>query len=81
MLTYLRIYIMVKATEIKLDIIKGCFDPTLEKYKPEIIVKSTAFKQVEIQSTAEKAQSPTLLHELVTQFSDWCNNSFKRCLR
>jgi integrase len=34
----------VKATEIRLDIIKGCFDPSLEKYKPEVIVKPTTLK-------------------------------------
>ncbi|MBO9201589.1 MULTISPECIES: site-specific integrase [Niastella] len=64
----------VKATEIKLDVIRGCFDPSLEKYKPEIIVKPKAFKQVEVPVTTAKTQSPTLLHELVTNFNDWCAN-------
>lgn len=63
----------VKATEIKLDIIKGCFDPSLVKYKPEIVVKPTAFKQVEEPAT-EKTQSPSLLHDLVSNFNDWCVN-------
>jgi integrase len=64
----------VKATEIKLDILKGCFDFTLEKYKPVPVVKPEALKPVEIPATIAKTQSPTLLHELVTQFNEWCNN-------
>lgn len=64
----------VKATEIKLDILKGCFDPTLEKYKPAPIVKPEALKPVEIPANIEKTQSPTLLHNLVTHFNDWCIN-------
>lgn len=63
----------VKATEIKLDILKGCFDYTLEKYKPSPIVKPEAIKPVEVPAT-EKAQSPTFLHDLVTHFNDWCAN-------
>ncbi len=51
----------VKATEIKLDILKGCFDFTLEKYKPVPVVKPEALKPVEIPATIAKTQSPTLL--------------------
>jgi integrase len=64
----------VKATEIKLDILKGCFDSTLEKYKPAPIVKSEALKQVEEPASTEKAKSISLLHELVSHFNDWCTN-------
>jgi integrase len=64
----------VKVTEIKLDILKGCFDSTLEKYKPVAIVKPETFKQVEVSATIKKTQSPILLHDLVAQFNDWCIN-------
>lgn len=64
----------LKVTEIKLDILKGCFDPSLDKYKPEIIVKPVALKQAEASSTIEKTQSPIFLNDLVTKFNDWCRN-------
>lgn len=64
----------VKATEIKLDILKGCFDATLEKYKPAPVVKPEALKPVELPATIEKTQTPTLLHDLVSSFNDWCAN-------
>lgn len=51
-----------------------CFDPTLEKYKPDPIVKPEALKPVEVPATIEKTQSPTLLNNLVTHFNDWCTN-------
>lgn len=64
----------VKATEIKLDILKGCFDSSLEKYKPAPIIKPEALKPVEVPATIEKTQSPTFLNDLVTHFNDWCTN-------
>jgi integrase len=64
----------VKATEIKLDILKGCFDPTLEKYKPSPIVKPLALKPVDVPANNEKTQSPIFLNDLVAKFNDWCRN-------
>ena len=64
----------VKATEIKLDILKGCFDITMEKYKPVPIVKPEAFKPIEEPATIEKPKSPTFLNDLVSHFNDWCTN-------
>jgi integrase len=64
----------LKGAEIKLDILKGCFDTTLEKYKPSPTVKPETIKPVEVPVTNGKTQSPILLHDLVTQFNDWCIN-------
>lgn len=67
-------YGAVKATEIKLDTMKGSFDLTLEKYKPVLIVKPVAFKPVEIPANKEETQTPTFLNDLVAKFNDWVKN-------
>ena len=63
----------IKAAEIKLDIAKGCFDPTLEKYNPMPMVR--------LQPKAELA--PTLkrndeafvpIIDLVRYFNEWGTN-------
>jgi hypothetical protein len=59
---------------IKLDIIKGCFAPSLEKYKPVHIVMPTVLKPVEAPPSIETTLSPTLLHDLGSKFNDWCAN-------
>jgi hypothetical protein len=59
----------VKAPEIKLDGIKGCFNPSLERYKSVHIVTLTALKPVEFLPTNENAQCPTPLHDLVSTFN------------
>lgn len=61
----------IKIAEIKLDMMKECFDTTMEKYKP---LKS---KPV-IESPRQKVIPPTLtityLHELSDKFKDWTKN-------
>jgi integrase len=64
----------VKAAEIKLDILKGCFDTTLQKYKP---VKSSRPKnsQPEEQNGIPKAINQTVsevfLKDLIPKFNIW----------
>lgn len=50
----------LKATEIKLDIMKGYFDSSLEKYKPPLIVKQMALSE----GLAKRERSVLSLHEL-----------------
>ncbi|CAL1517839.1 site-specific integrase [Chitinophaga sp. MM2321] len=58
----------VKVTEIKLDILKGCFDPSLEKYKEEIRLLKPK-KQVE--QPKEATSKHELLKQLVPRFNFW----------
>lgn len=67
-------YGTVAATEIKLDIMKGCFDHSLVKYKPIPIGKSDAIKPIEIPVTVDQPKLPIYLHDLVAKFNDWCKN-------
>ncbi|HJU45703.1 MAG TPA: tyrosine-type recombinase/integrase [Chitinophagaceae bacterium] len=60
----------VKAAEIKLDIIKGCFDTSLEKYKPPPIIAPP----IEVTVAVSEAKTPVLLHNLVEKFNDWTKN-------
>jgi integrase len=59
----------VKIAEIKLDIIKGCFDTSLEKYKaisePKVQVASSSHGQI---------TKPIYLHNLTDNFNDWAKN-------
>jgi integrase len=60
----------LKADEIKLDIRKGCFDTTLEKYKPEVI-KPVIPELIE----AEIPTSTVIyLDSLVSKFNEWTKN-------
>jgi len=59
----------IKVAEIKLDIMKGCFDPTLAKYKPEPTLKPLP-NTIPI---VEKQQIISI-HELVPKFNDWGKN-------
>lgn len=64
----------VKAAEIRLDIMKGSFDPSLEKYKPISNGKPVAAKQIETSVTVEHPKPIIYLHDLVSKFNDWCKN-------
>lgn len=57
----------VKAAEIKLDIMKGCFDTTLEKYKPAPLSLPLVVAPV----ITPEVKSPIFLHNLVKRFKDW----------
>jgi len=61
----------LKAAEIKLDILKGCFDTSLKKYKPE--VSQVALKPVN-QSNEPEANFFAFLNQLVPKFNEWCKN-------
>jgi integrase len=63
-------YATLKADEIKLDIRKGCFDTTLEKYKPPKPVKT----QPVTKPTVIEEAKPVFLNDLVTKFNHWGNN-------
>ena len=66
----------IKTAEIKLDIMKGCFDPTLEKYKqPESPAKSLKNKILKIDRPIQiEKDHILLLHELVEKYNEWGAN-------
>ncbi|RBL93344.1 tyrosine-type recombinase/integrase [Chitinophaga flava] len=64
-------YATIKVAEIELDMMKGCFDTSLEKYKPQ--------KPKPVALLPEKKTLPpnpvvTSLHELSDKFKDWTKN-------
>jgi integrase len=67
-------YGTIKATEVKLDILKGCFDPSLKKYKASSVSKPVASKPVEIEGANNAGKLPIYLDSLVPKFNDWCKN-------
>lgn len=64
----------VKATEIKLDILKGHFDVTLAKYKPTPKSCDSPSGEEESKSTINEIKLPVFLNNLVEKFNDWGNN-------
>jgi len=61
----------LKVAEIKLDILKRCFDTSLEKYKPvidQVILKTTE------QALVQETKSIAFLNDLVPKFNEWCKN-------
>lgn len=60
----------LKVAEINLDIMKGCFDTTLEKYKPPKPVKATPVAKPIIIEEAK----PVFLNDLVEKFNHWGNH-------
>lgn len=67
----------LKVAEIKLDIMKGCFDPTLEKYKPPKPVKA---KPIATPAIIKEAK-PVFLNDLVHKFNHCYNRRLSRYLR
>jgi integrase len=64
----------VKAAEIKLDILKGCFDTTLEKYKATKTSRPKNTQSEEhnlIAKAVNQAVSPILLKDLMPKFINW----------
>lgn len=62
----------IKVAEIKLDILKGCFDATLEKYNSKS--KSPFSIQRENIVSVETKYIPKKLGDLVSLFNNWCKN-------
>lgn len=60
----------VKVAEIKLDILKGCFDTTLEKYKPQEI-KPAVLPPIK---AAPLIPTIVFLNDLSDKFKDWTKN-------
>ncbi|SIN85722.1 tyrosine-type recombinase/integrase [Chitinophaga niabensis] len=68
-------YATVKAAEIKLDIMKGYFDPSLEKYKPPVTIKPAKVKTLEeLPAVIAGPVHLLFLHELAAKFNVWGNN-------
>jgi integrase len=65
----------IKVTEIKLDMLKGCFDTTLEKYKAITAPTPAIMSQPVIQEPKEEAitktQAAILLKDLIPKFNFW----------
>lgn len=64
----------VKATEIKLDIMKRSFDPSLLKYKSAPIAKPDAPKLIETPPAIVETKLLFFLHDLASKFNDWVRN-------
>jgi integrase len=63
----------IKAAEIKLDIAKGCFDPSLEKYNPVLLMLSQP--KAEMAPTHKRSDEDTVsIIDLVQYFNDWGTN-------
>jgi integrase len=60
----------IKVAEIKLDILKGCFDPSLEKYKPEVVIPVAPI----LLEPVIPEQSIIYLNDLASKFNDWTKN-------
>jgi integrase len=61
---------IIKVAEIKLDILKGGFDSTLQKYTPN----SKASLALSTEQISESTKAPKKLGDLPELFSDWCKN-------
>jgi hypothetical protein len=64
----------IKVAEIKLDMMKGCFDPSLEKYKQETVKKPVKIKPERNVQEVKKEIKGVFLHELVAKFNEWGNH-------
>jgi|GEM_PF-2915716 len=66
----------VKAAEIKLDILKSNFDPSLEKYKSDFTGKPVQVVAVQqaLPQITEQPKSLIYLHDLAAKFSEWVVN-------
>lgn len=64
----------VKVAEIKLDILKGCFDPTLKRYAKEHREKPPNDRVIETLNVRIKPKTTLLLNDLIERFNFWCNN-------
>lgn len=64
----------IKVAEINLDILRGSFDPSLERYKPPAIVKPTKTKLVEKLLPEVNSTHFLFLNDLVGKFNHWGNN-------
>jgi integrase len=60
----------VKVAEIKLDILKGCFDTSLERYKPKVIKPVTLLPV----KAAPPITTILFLGDLSDKFKDWTKN-------
>ncbi len=63
-------YATIKVAEINLDMMKGCFDTTLAKYKHQEIKPAVLFPV----KVATPAQTIIFLNELADKFKDWTKN-------
>lgn len=63
-------YARVKITEIKLDILKGCFDTSLKRYGHPIVSKPAKPKAGQSAPTVP-ATKVLFLHEVAEKFNDW----------
>src|ERR1044072_6442783 len=65
----------IKVAEIKLDILKGCFDTTLEKYKPisapPPVIPKQAITQEPKEEAITKIEAAILLKDLIPKFNFW----------
>ncbi|MDX2046091.1 MAG: tyrosine-type recombinase/integrase [Chitinophagaceae bacterium] len=66
-------YASVKVAEIKLDILKGCFDTSLKKYEYQNLPKPIKDKE-DIAETHLGVRNILLLHELASKFDHWGKN-------
>jgi integrase len=63
----------IRAAEIKLDIAKGCFDPTLEKYNPTPLVLPPP--KAEMGPVLKRSDGVTVsIIDLIKHFNDWGTN-------
>lgn len=60
----------IKVAEIKLDILKGCFDTSLQKYKPEVVKPVAPI----LPQPVIPEQTIIYLHDLASKFNDWTAN-------
>ena len=75
-------YATVKATEIRLDIMKGCFDTTLEKYKDNTskvvvippIAKGKSPSAPVVNQPVNECNYLTVISDLLPRFNYWATN-------
>lgn len=69
-------YAVVRSAEIKLDILKGCFDTSLKKYQPPAPAKPVIASLVKEEATLPSSNEVVIpaLSDLVAKFNDWGNN-------
>lgn len=69
----------IKVAEIKLDILDGCFDTTLEKYKaisatqPQPARPQQPVIQEPKEETIKKTEAVIVLKDLIPKFNIWAN--------
>lgn len=64
----------IKVAEIKLDLAKGCFDATLEKYSPKIETLQVNKAEIIVPANTQVDNLPVLLGDLVKDFNNWAKN-------